>query len=320
MPLILQSSYEPPVWLPNGHFQTIYPSLFRKVSGVHYERERIATPDADFLNLDWSCVDQHRGLIILSHGLEGDSQRQYMTGMVKAFNQQGYDCLAWNFRGCGGELNQQVRFYHSGATDDLALVIAHAQARGFDQISLIGFSLGGNLTLKYLGEQGAQAKEVIRKAVVFSVPLHLSSGSTKLESWQDWIYTQRFNRSLKRKIREKAIRFPDQIDTQALSNVQTLRDFDNHYTSKLHGFADAEDYYARNSAVFFVPSVEVSTLVINAQNDPFLSAECYPYDLLERHPHVWFEAPKTGGHCGFWPRHYHGMLWSERRAVQFLDA
>lgn len=318
MPLIRHSTHKAPRWLPNGHFQTIYPSVFRKVEGLGYERERISTPDNDFLNLDWSLVNDQSRLVIISHGLEGDSTRQYMLGMVKILNQHGFNCLAWNYRGCGGELNQQVRFYHSGATDDLSLVIAHARARGFDDLSLIGFSLGGNLTLRYLGEQGTQALGLVNKAVVFSVPLHLSSSSDKIGTWQDWIYEQRFNRTLKQKVRQKAARFPNDIDLRPLAHVRSLRDFDEHFTAKIHGFASAEDYYTRCSSLFVLPSIQIETLIVNAQNDPFLSAECYPYRLLEQHPTVWFEAPAQGGHCGFWPQRYEGFLWSEQRALEFL--
>jgi uncharacterized protein len=322
MPIISNSTYIPPVWLPNGHFQTIFPSTFRKVEGVTYSRERIATPDNDFLNLDWSVAQptdkKIKPLVILSHGLEGDSSRQYIKGMVKLFNTNGFDCLAWNFRSCGGELNQQVRFYHSGATDDLGLVVRYCLSKSYEQLYLLGFSLGGNLTLKYLGEQGEQVIPQIQKAVTFSVPLHLSSGSTKLESWDNWIYTQRFNRSLKRKVVEKAAVFPNAINLAPIPTIRTLRDFDDHYTSKLHGFADAEDYYACNSSIHFVEKIQVPTLIVNAQNDPFLSTQCFPFKIFEQHPNIWFEAPLTGGHCGFWQRDYTEFLWSELRALSFL--
>ena len=175
MPNIQKSDYQAPFWLINGHFQSIFPSVFRKVKGIQYQRERIQTPDDDFLDLDWSVINQNNKLVILSHGLEGDASRQYMTGMVKIFNEAGYDCLAWNFRSCSGEMNLTTRFYHSGATDDLDLVIKHANSKGYDHINLIGFSLGGNLTLKYLGEQQRNKPIEVKKAVVFSVPMHLRS-------------------------------------------------------------------------------------------------------------------------------------------------
>ncbi len=340
MPLVESSTYRPPFWLPNGHAQSIYPALFRKVPGVEYQRERLVLPDGDFLDLDWSrssmtsdqlpvtnekatkgesLVTDHWSLVILSHGLEGDSRRQYILGMVRLLNQHGFDCLAWNFRSCSGELNGTLRFYHSGATDDLESVVDHARAKGYRRISLVGFSLGGNLTLKYLGEQGKKAVGEIERAVVFSVPLHLSSGSTRMEGWEDRVYTARFNRSLKRKIAEKAARMPDKIDASHLKNVRTLRDFDNYYTSQLHGFKDAEDYYEQNSSIHFVDRIEVPTLIVNARNDPFLSPECYPFELIQPLPNVWLEAPPEGGHCGFLQAGYRGVLWSEERALSFLN-
>lgn len=327
MPFIRQSDYQPPRWLPNGHLQTIYPSVFRKVEGVVYERERIDTNDGDFLDLDWSFskYDFPKGpgkkklpLVVLSHGLEGDTTRQYIIGMVKLFNSNGFDCLAWNFRSCSGEINKTLRFYHSGATDDLQTVLNVALSKGYEEIYLIGFSLGGNLTLKYLGESGENLHPEIKKAIAFSVPLHLSSGSSKMEGWEDWIYTTRFNRSLKKKILEKARYYPDQINTSNLSKVKTLRDFDNYYTSQLHGFKDAEDYYAKNSSINFIENISVPTLIVNAQNDPFLSKKCYPFELTERLENVHFFAPEEGGHCGFYQSGYNGVLWSEMKALEWI--
>jgi uncharacterized protein len=178
MPVIHSTTLRSPFWLPDGHFQSIYPSLFRKIA-LPYVRERITTPDDDFLDLDWLCADglNHR-LVILSHGLEGSSTRQYVTGMARLMSENNYDVLAWNYRSCSEELNRQARFYHSGETTDLQLVINHAIAKGYTDICLMGFSLGGNLTLKYVGEQGAGINPVIKKAVVFSVPMDLAACST----------------------------------------------------------------------------------------------------------------------------------------------
>ena len=293
MPIINSDDYRPPFWLPDGQSQTIFPSLFRKVEGVNYMRDRIPTIDGDFLDIDFSKHNStiessnreqsdrrtvNNSIIILSHGLEGDSSRQYITGMVKNFNAHGFDCIAWNFRSCSGEMNQTKTFYHSGATDDLETVLKHSLSKGYKKIYLVGFSLGGNLTLKYLGEKGQNLYPEIQKAITFSVPLHLSSSSKKI----GWLYTKRFNKSLINKILEKSQRFPEfQIDTSNIAKIKTLKDFDDAYTSQLHGFIDAEDYYERNSSLYFLDKINIPTLIVNAQNDPFLSEECFPFEKIK---------------------------------------
>jgi uncharacterized protein len=320
MPLIQHSDYQAPIWLPEGHSQTIFPSVFRKVEGINYVRERINTPDGDFLDVDFSKCNSPthsitKSLIILSHGLEGDTSRQYITGMVKNFNENGLDCLAWNFRSCSGEMNQTKRFYHSGATDDLETIVKYSLSKGYQKIYLAGFSLGGNLTLKYLGEKGQNLYPEIQKAVTFSVPLHLSSSGKTI----GWLYTKRFNKSLIKKILEKSKRFPDfQIDTSNIAKIKTLQDFDDAYTSQLHGFIDAEDYYERNSSLYFLDKISIPTLIINAKNDPFLSKECFPFEKIKSMEKIYFQAPEMGGHCGFYPDDYQGVLWSERRALEWV--
>ncbi|WP_128545778.1 YheT family hydrolase [Larkinella soli] len=324
MPLIAPSDYRPPAHLWNGHLQTIVPSLFRKVE-VAYTRERIETPDDDFLDLDWSVSavgsrpPSAAPLVLLSHGLEGDSRRQYLAGMVRHLTARGYDCLAWHYRSCSGEMNRQVRFYHLGETGDLDFVIQHALQRGYREIYLMGFSAGGNVTLKYLGEQGKAVHPSLKKAVVFSVPLHLTSASRRLEAWDSRIYNIRFNRTLKRKVLEKAALMPNAIRTEGLRSVRTLREFDNYFTARLHGFRDAEDYYRQSSSLQYLDRITIPTLIVNAKNDPFLSRECFPEDLARQLPCVWMEFPAEGGHCGFAPADRRNpVYWSEQRALRFL--
>lgn len=320
MPVLENADYQAPLWLFNGHLQTIYPSLFRKVDGISYNRVRISTPDNDFLDIDMRASkkgERSTSLVILSHGLEGSSGGQYIKGMVSLLNKEGFDCWAWNFRGCSGEPNKQLRFYHSGATDDLGLVVDKAKAL-YKNIYLIGFSLGGNLTLKYLGEQAENLCPEIKKAVTFSVPLHLAGSSNRLARWDDWVYTKRFNRNLAKKVRAKAPFFPKELDITKLDKIKTLRDFDEYYTSQLHGFNDALDYYTKSSSIHFIDKIAVPTLIINAKNDPFLSKECFPFEQAAKLEKVFFEAPATGGHCGFFPVKYEGVLWSEQRALAWL--
>ena len=189
--------------MSNGHLLSIYPSLIRKGDAAIYKRERIRTDDDDFLDLDWSQQGNRR-LAIISHGLEGDSYRPYVLGMVRAVNKAGWDALAWNFRSCSGEMNRQLRFYHSGSTDDLDRVVRHASGQySYDKIALIGFSMGGNLTLVYLGEKGSGLDGMIEKAVVFSVPCDLKSSACELSKFRNILYMKRFLNLLHKKIRAK---------------------------------------------------------------------------------------------------------------------
>lgn len=322
MPLLHTHDHKAPFWLPNGHFQSIFPALFRKIKDVSYLREQIATPDDDFLNLDWAKTAQpvSKGLVILSHGLEGDSQRQYILGMVRALTRAGYDCLAWNYRSCGGEMNKQVRFYHSGATDDLDLVVRHALQKGYPTLFLMGFSLGGNLTLKYVGERGTLVASAIKKVVVFSVPMDLLACSRAIEKPENWVYLKRFLSSLKPKVTAKSKVFPEHISAADYAKVKTFYDFDHIYTAALHGFDGADDYYARNSSKFFVESITIPTLIVNALNDPLVPAESLPQAQVAAMPNVWLELTQQGGHCGFRsPDSTDDLYWSERRALEFLN-
>jgi uncharacterized protein len=310
-------SYQPPILLFNRHLETIYPAVARRVSGIQYMRERLTTPDDDFLDLDW-IKNQSNRLVILSHGLEGNSQRAYIKGMARIFSQNGFDILAWNYRGCSEDMNRQLRFYHSGATDDLALVIAHALKQNYSEIFLVGFSLGGNLTLKYLGEKKDQLPAAVKKGVAISVPLNLHTSCLKISEPANWIYTQRFLRSLKKKVMAKHRQWPA-LDVKPLRFIGSLIEFDNHYTAPVHGFKDAIDYYEQCSSIRFVESVQRPVLIINAQNDPFLSKDCFP-DHFSDHPFIQTEYPQRGGHVGFALFNQNGLYWSELRALQFIQS
>lgn len=321
MPVIPHSSYQPPYWLPNSHLQTIYPNIARRVNGIHFRRERIGTPDNDFLDLDWcSPSNASSRLVIMSHGLEGDSQRTYMKGMVKAFTQENWHVLAWNYRGCSGETNKLIKAYHSGATYDLATVIAHVLSLNiYQEIVLVGFSLGGNLTLKYLGEQGAVLPSLIKKSVIFSAPVDLASCADEISKPHNFIYAKRFLRTLKRKLKTKIDQYPGEFDAAVLQQIKTLRDFDNLYTAPVHGFKDAQDYYEQCSARYFLDKITVPTLIVNARNDSFLAPACYPVEQIAQLENVFLEIPDKGGHCGFAPANKEGLYWSERRAVEFVN-
>lgn len=311
-------AYRAPLWLPDGHTQSIYPALFRKISLTHSHSERMELPDGDFLDVDWHMRSEalhEKPLLIVSHGLEGSSRRHYVTGLIRAMPE--VNALAWNYRSCSGDPNRNLRFYHSGATEDLDFVIQQAVARGVKDIYLAGFSLGGNLSLKWLGENAKKASQFVRKAVAFSVPLHLSSSSQQLTRRENRLYTHRFLQTLLEKVTEKSARYPMDITPSMLTSIRSLFDFDNVITGPLHGFKDAEDYYERNSSLYFLANIQVPTLIVNAKNDPFLSQECLPEQIDS--DFVRIELPDSGGHCGFYPRNYRGQTWAEQRAAAWFN-
>lgn len=311
-------AYVPPAWLYNGHLQTIIPSIFRKINHLDYKRQRVKTPDKDFLDFDWLYSDSKK-LVILTHGLEGDSQRPYVKGMARAFNMNNWNVLAWNFRGCSGEMNDLLRFYHSGDTEDLNFIINHVLSElKFEKIILVGFSLGGNVTLKFLGEFASNLQPEVKGAISFSVPLDLHSSSKKISQKSNFIYSTRFLRNLKRKVKEKSLRMPGQLNPDRLNKIKTLQDFDNLYTAPLHGFKDAITYYSDSSALQYLKSINIPTLIVNAKNDPFLAPECYPVELLKNHKYVHLEMPSEGGHCGF-PEYTSKLYWSEKVALEFAN-
>lgn len=315
MPLLPNSPYKRPKWLFNGHLETIYPALLRKVNFKNPERERIPTPDGDFLDLDWYKSGKSR-LVIISHGLEGNSSRPYILGMAQNFYKNGFDVLTWNYRGCSEELNLKAIFYHSGATYDLKSVVEHAQ-KDYQELFLVGFSLGGNLTLKFLGEVKSKYPK-IKKAVAISVPLDLGGSCTKISTGENLIYSKRFLQTLKEKVARKSKLFPNELPLEKLNRVKTLRDFDDVITGPLHGFSDAEEYYQVNSSLQFLDQIEVPSFILNAQNDPFLSATCFPQQLARKLELVHFEFPKHGGHVGFLSSNTEKTYYSEARAVEFI--
>ncbi len=305
--------YTAPRILFNRHAETIYPALMRRVMLAVPQRERITTPDDDFLDIDW-YKKEGPSCVIISHGLEGNSERAYVKGMARAFLGEGVSVAAWNFRGCSGEVNRQLRFYHSGATDDLATVVDHV-AKSYQRIFLVGFSLGGNLTLKYLGEN--KVHPAILKAVVFSVPLDLHTSCIQISKPGNWVYSKRFLKALKEKVKLKAASRKD-LSLEGINEVRSLMEFDEKFTGPLHGFAGAVDYYTKCSSIHFIEKITVPVLVVNALNDPFLGENCFPNQTFKDHPYVTFEFPQNGGHVGFTLFGEKGLYWSEMRALSFI--
>ncbi len=315
---IVSPNYRPPLFFRNGHFSTIYSGLVRSIEGIAQERERLELPDGDFMDLDWSSspTPTHK-VVVLIHGLEGNAQRAYITGSAKKFNENGYDACAVNLRSCSGETNRLYRSYHSGATEDLEAVVQHIlKNKKYTEVYLKGFSLGGNMTLKYLGEQRSIPSE-IRGAIAVSVPCSLHSSLKQLLLPKNILYAIRFKKNLVAKLKAKQQRFPDKISDDDIKAVVTLKDFDDVYTSRAHGFKDALDYYTQCSCLQFLPNIKVPVLLINARNDSFLGPECYPEKVATQHSKLYLEMPDYGGHVGFFGQR--NTYYNEKRAIKFLN-
>jgi predicted alpha/beta-fold hydrolase len=239
-----------------------------------------------------------------------------MTGSAKLLNQNGYDVCAINLRGCSGEPNLLYRSYHSGATEDLMAVIQHIlESKNYSDLHLMGYSLGGNLILKYLGEGNTVPNE-IKGAVAVSVPCDLKDACDQLLSSKNVLYSARFKKHLLAKLRLKQIQFPKKISDSEINQIVTLKDFDDTYTAPAHGFKDAHDYYARCSCKQFLAEITVPSLILNAKDDSFLGENCYPYKIAETNTDLHLEVPKFGGHVGFWGRK--NISYAEERAVSFF--
>jgi len=319
MPL-LKSNYHPSYFFRNYHISTIYTSVFRKVKGVNQQRERLELQDGDFLDLDWSYSPNKNSdkVLIVLHGLEGNSQRPYMTGLAKLFNKNGWDVAAVNFRGCSGEMNRLYRSYNAGASEDLKEVIsAIILKEKYSRVALNGFSLGGNVVLKYLGEGNELPKELIA-AVTVSTPIDLAGSCEKLAESKNSLYSKRFVKKLKEQLYLREDKFPEDLDRANIDSCHSLVAIDDLYTSKAHGFEDAADYYSKSSALNFIDNIKIPTLLINAKNDEFLSDSCYPIALAKKKSNFYLEIPDYGGHVGFLQKKEH--TYSEERALEFIKS
>jgi predicted alpha/beta-fold hydrolase len=315
MPVVV-SLFQPPLFLRNGHLQSVLPALLRRRFLVSFTRERLELADGDFVDLDWATSGADR-LAIISHGLEGSSRDDCVRGMATRLQRMGWDVLAWNFRGCGLEPNRLVRSYHSGETGDLGAVITLAAER-YVQIALIGFSLGGNVTLKYLGEGGCHPAVIT--GIAISVPIDLAASADAIDRrWSNRFYLRRFLSRLLPKIRAKAQLFPDSLDVTRSHRIRTLREFDSLYTAPIHGFRDAEEYWEKSSSRRYLDGIKVPALLLNACDDPFLTPESFPYAEAEGSPYLFFEAPASGGHVGFIDSASNFRRWHESRSMEFLN-
>ncbi len=317
-----RSQFHPPWWGRSGHFQTVWGPLFRG-SHLALRRERVTLPDGDFVDLDWAGGLPGVPILLVLHGLEGSARSHYVTALLGAGRERGWRGVALNFRSCSGELNRLPRFYHSGDTGDLdAVVRLLVEREPAVRLGLVGVSMGGNVLLKWLGEQGNAAPDAVAGAVGISVPFDLAACARRLDrGLPRRVYTANFMRTLRRKVADKARAYPGFVDVAAALAARTFAEYDRVVTAPLGGFADEVDYWTRSSSGPYLARIRRPTLLVNARDDPFVPPESLP-DPCELPPGVVAEFADRGGHAGFlegrWPWRLHG--WAERRAVEFLAA
>jgi len=311
--------YRSALWLRGAHAQTIIPATVIPTKLPAYRRERLSTPDRDFIDLDWVDVATKTApLLILFHGLEGNSHSHYARSFMSAAGARGWRAVVPHFRGCSGEINWAPRFYHSGDSTEIGWIVERIAER-FPEAPLhaAGISLGANALLRWLGEEPVESQRRLRSAAAISAPLDLAAGGHALGHGFNLVYTRSFLRTLKSKCLVKLTQFPGLFDRAAMLESRNLYEFDNIVTAPLHGYRDTEDYWRRAASKTVLGEIVVKTLVLNALNDPFLPASALPQPAqVSRSVHL--EFPREGGHVGFYARNA-GMRWLPERVIHFLE-
>jgi len=302
--------FRAPRWQPGGHVQTIWPALFSRrfdAAAPLFRRERWTTSDGDFIDVDWQGDDRAAPLLVLFHGLEGSSSSHYAQAFAVEAARRGWRFAVPHFRGCSGEINLAPRAYHSGDHEEVGWMLARFRVLHAGPMVAVGISLGGNALLRYAEEAGESAAVRVAAIAAVSAPLDLAAGASAIgRGFGRQVYTRMFLRTMKRKAWVKLRQHPGLFDAAALRRARDLRGFDQVFTAPLHGFAGADDYYARASAKPQLARIRVPALVLNARNDPFLPASALP-GSAEVGAHVTLWQPRHGGHVGFalgrWPGH-----------------
>ena len=321
MPFTDPVAYTPAPPLRSAHLQMVIASLLRNPRGVLYQRQQLELPDGDFLSLDWLRGRRNDKLAILLHGLESSSYAPYMRGMVRALARRGWDCLVINARGCSGEPNRLLRAYHSGETCDPHHVIQHVRdAHDYNALALVGFSLGGNVALRYAAEHGRSLLNRVAAVVAVSAPCDLLSCARKLDMPANRIYTMRFLRTLVRKLEHKRTLFPEALDYEPILASRTFAEFDGLYTAPVHGFEGAVDYWTRCSSIHVLSEIAIPAILINAADDPFLTESCHPIQFARASSTFTLDLPAYGSHVGFVACNRLGEYWHESRICDYLEA
>jgi predicted alpha/beta-fold hydrolase len=312
--------YLAPRWLPGGHLQTIFPATCIAKPPVAYRRERWNAPDGDFVDVDYVDGEAGKPFVVLFHGLEGSSDSHYARALMSHLASLGWSGAVPHFRGCSGEMNHAPRFYHSGDAAEVDWIVrrlAEKHKQEASKFCAVGVSLGANALLRWLGESQHEA-DFVDAACAISAPLDLAGGGVALSRGINRIYTRVFLQTLKPKCLQKLRQFPGLFDRDTMLRARNLYEFDNVVTAPLHGFRDTDDYWHRASAKHVMDDITVPTLVLNAQNDPFLPAHHLP---RQASPHVTLEYPEHGGHVGFAVGTLPGKLhWLPQRIQHFLES
>ncbi len=309
-------NYKPSIFFRNGQFNTIYTALFRKPETPIWSRVRIETPDGDFFDTD-QILQNNRQLVIILHGLEGSTSSQYMIGLSSFLSENQFDVIAVNHRSCSGEMNRLKTMYNSGFTNDLHQLVTENETT-YEAIFIVGFSLGGNIVLKYINDGIYPQSPKVKRVVGVSVPIHLSNCLQEIIKPKNKMYDKMFKRSLISKLKLKHKQFPKEVPIEKLDEVKTLWHIDEFFTGPMHGYDGAEHYYESCSSLQFLAKTQIPLMLINAQDDPFLSADCYPYRFSDEHPYFELVAPKHGGHVGFYTKGK--VFWHEKLIADFFRA
>ena len=319
-----ERNFQPGWWCPGQHAQTIFAYFFRPYQHLPFHRKRLETPDGDFLDLDFLPGDPEKPLVLIVHGLEGSSRASYVQSFLGEVQKAGRPICALNFRGCSGETNRLPSTYHSGKTEDLDLTVNYLhQALGQKKIDIVGFSIGGNLLLKWLGEQKHAARNKIRKALAVSVPYDLVRSVLVMDrGFNRQVYTRKLLQSLKKKTLLKEKKFPHISNFRKAKNAHTFYEFDSLITAPLNGFKDAVDYWTRSSSLYFLKEICVETGLLHAEDDPFYPGHLFPFDEVKHSDYLEPIWTRQGGHLGFMngPLPWKQDLWLEKTIVDFLCA
>lgn len=314
---IIQSQFQPAWWLRGPHAQTIWSSMIRRRPRPAIKWQRVEMPDGDFIDLAWSGPETGRTVLLL-HGLEGSVDSAYASGLMYTLGQRGFRSCTMHFRGCSGEVNRLPKWYHSGQTEDPQFILEYLHEQmDIDVFAAVGFSLGGNVLLKWLAEAGADIP--FKKAAAVSVPFRLADAAQRMGTGFSRLYQWYLISSMRRKYRQKFSRFASPLNVD-VDKLKTFWQFDDQITAALHGFKGVNDYYNSVSSRQFIPRIKIPTLILHARDDPFMSPDTPP-QATELPENVWLELAAHGGHVGFVGGAFPGLAeyWAEQRLLEWIE-